>query len=190
MFEGSLRDNSNYPGLFPEPRLHTVLALAGMFLPDALDAGNNRFVDEVRGVLQLCCDLLRRHTTKRIVAPTSGMREFLRRVSRARWQAVADALRARGAHRSTQWRPLHQTWTILGRVLDVEAHGTAPVDAEEIRKAFPPLLRCNWHECMCSVHEPLHKLQVCRGCSYVAYCNDRCQRRDWTDGGHRENCAR
>ncbi|GJE93194.1 zinc finger MYND domain-containing protein [Phanerochaete sordida] len=100
-----------------------------------------------------------------------------------------NQLRTRNAHRIAQWKPLHQTWTLLGRALEVDEHGTARIEPEEIRATFPLLARCNSSECLCSIHEPLHKLQTCRACSRVAYCNDRCQQKDWAEGGHKESCA-
>ncbi|GJE93193.1 zinc finger MYND domain-containing protein [Phanerochaete sordida] len=194
MLQMAFKSPGNYPGLFPERRIHAVIALASTFLLEAIDSWATKFVAEVRGVAQIFCDQLRRHAAAHDPAsPSDPQIDLLRRASRAHWKHVMDGLRARRVHRGdgdTRWRPLHQTWVLLGRALEVDAYGTAPVEHEEVRATFPLLTRCTWRECLCSVHEPLHKLQACRGCSLAAYCNDHCQRKDWTDGGHSKDCAK
>ncbi|GJE85155.1 hypothetical protein PsYK624_012330 [Phanerochaete sordida] len=49
---------------------------------------------------------------------------------------------------------------------------------------------CNWSGCLCSAHEPPHRVKVCKGCWSVVYCGKDCQENDWTKGGHRERCLR
>ena len=73
-----------------------------------------------------------------------------------------------------------------------------------------PYDRCHWRGCLCSNHEPLHKMQECRGCRRARYCGRECQKKyanltfldasllwridpyisDWKDGGHRNSCSR
>ncbi|GJE93198.1 hypothetical protein PsYK624_093570 [Phanerochaete sordida] len=186
----SLMDPNGYPGGFPERQLHAIIAVICAFLVQGVDQQKIKLITEAMMTVKICCTLFN-NRNRGAISDTGhdGQLDLARRRSRAAWQVVTDQLRSRGTHRHAQWKSLHTGLTLLGRALAVGEDGTEPVGAEDVHSAAPFLARCNWHECLCSVHAPLHKLQICRGCTYVAYCNDICQR-DWADGGHGARCGK
>ena len=45
----------------------------------------------------------------------------------------------------------------------------------------------NWHSCrVCG--ESLRPLKLCSMCKSVHYCSRECQKLDWRDGGHKDEC--
>lgn len=151
---------------------------------------NPSYITESRNVAYFCIDMLGKHRRAKTEGSTRYPLPLLRKYSRWSWRVARDDVRARGFDRVQSWKEMVRTWTLLGRALQVDTLGTAQPDPEEVRKSFVPLERCGWAGCMCSVHEPIHKLQPCKGCFRVAYCNKMCQARDWRDGGHKSRCTK
>lgn len=133
----------------------------------------------------------------------------LRQDSRKRWHTTWDSLRAVTRRHTISYRMVSHSWLALKATLEIERF--EQLDRESVRdeRAFPPFTMCNWKNCLCSVHEPVHKLKICKRCRRVAYCNTRCQEkyvlfplnneqerlstpfsRDWTDGSHKSQCRR
>ncbi|KAI0075862.1 hypothetical protein K474DRAFT_1663751 [Panus rudis PR-1116 ss-1] len=85
-------------------------------------------------------------------------------------------------------------WIEIGRLYDLDVSEEA---IERHRFMYRMQLaftrgqtrRCHWSECLCfDTSHPPHSLRVCRGCESVFYCSTQCQRNDWEDGVHRDEC--
>ena len=155
-----------------------------------------------------CIEMLGEHRRARTQNHGEAGLPLLRKHSRWAWKTAMDKVRSRGFHNLHKWSEMIRIWTLLGKALEAHVHGTAAPDPEEVRQSFPILERCRWKDCMCSIFEPHHKLQPCKGCYRVAYCNTMCQAkyvndyslscctpleldtcRDWIIGGHKSRCG-
>lgn len=103
--------------------------------------------------------------------------DALRRFSAKQWKRVVASFRTMRLNIYPGWQPLIRSWHTFGTMLDVERYNAAAVAEESVAPVFPPLERCGWQDCLCSVHEPVHSLKTCRGCWRIAYCSLRCQKR-------------
>ncbi|GJE89907.1 hypothetical protein PsYK624_060190 [Phanerochaete sordida] len=107
----------------------------------------------------------------------------MRRFTHNFWREITiDLHQQRLALRHRGWRTFSVLWRRVGQAIP-EGPEAVPNEAP-----FEPLARCAWHKCLCSVHEPKHRMRVCKGCWVVAYCGTKCQTDDWHAGGHREHC--
>ena len=97
----------------------------------------------------------------------------IRRHTRRAWQAALDEMvRRQIGQRDPNWRQFLAAWRRIGDLIP-----SVPESNETPSRAFEPLRRCGWSECLCNVHKPAHKLRVCKGCWVVAYCSKKCQTR-------------
>ncbi|GJE93331.1 zinc finger MYND domain-containing protein [Phanerochaete sordida] len=104
----------------------------------------------------------------------------------AAWKTVGEQLQSRMLARrvrSRPWRVFMKQWSSVEAILgkSIGEGRTPPVGLLE---------RCAWRECLCSVYKPAHRMRTCKGCEWVVYCGERCQKSDWGRGGHREHCRR
>lgn len=75
------------------------------------------------------------------------------------------------------WRPVHRAWMQLGEALELDDNILERAETQQNAVELPVAKRCAWAECLCNAFKPAHGLRVCNGCSAVAYCNKKCQRR-------------
>ncbi|KAI0790453.1 hypothetical protein C8Q75DRAFT_761925 [Abortiporus biennis] len=47
---------------------------------------------------------------------------------------------------------------------------------------------CSWKYCICFAGKANHPLQICTRCKKVAYCNAKCQKKDWAE--HKKSCKK
>ncbi|EKM57268.1 uncharacterized protein PHACADRAFT_254948 [Phanerochaete carnosa HHB-10118-sp] len=116
---------------------------------------------------------------------SSNFVESVRRV----WRRVYDQLHSLPSSMAPRKILATQLWTDLGQKCRVNMR--APPEARTHREysgVWSKDMGCAWRECLCSGERPLHKLRMCKGCENVLYCSTKCQRRDWTEGGHRSAC--
>ncbi|KZV72520.1 hypothetical protein PENSPDRAFT_352254 [Peniophora sp. CONT] len=80
---------------------------------------------------------------------------------------------------------LLDTWFAFGSLLGLDA------DEQRCRHE-QDRLRCWWRGCQCKPRkdDTTIKLLQCAGCGEVRYCSKKCQRIDWTAGGHKRMCRR
>lgn len=69
-----------------------------------------------------------------------------------------------------------EKWNALGLAVGVSAIAV-------------PLIGCAWYKCPLYQETTEKKMARCNGCRKVQYCNKRCQRSDWKEGGHRASCS-
>ena len=112
---------------------------------------------------------------RRIGPPDSKRSALLRRHLYDVWRSTVEYIdKTKLLRKHPEWREGVTTWKRLGNHMpDME---DALEDDDGI-SSFPPLERCHWTLCECSVHKPAHRLKVCKGCWVVAYCGSRCQAR-------------
>ena len=99
---------------------------------------------------------------------------IVRRFSRKAWRSAQYKMRDIAKHRP-MWQSVFESWKQLGEVLEVEKHRSADESEDHTKAIFSPWERCAWKQCLCSVHKPIHRMRVCKGCYRVAYCNANCQ---------------
>ncbi|GJE93342.1 hypothetical protein PsYK624_095010 [Phanerochaete sordida] len=93
----------------------------------------------------------------------------LRHASLAAWNAVAEAMAQRSLARRPAWSSVVRLWgTLRARMLPAPTVPRVLAWGSE---------RCAWEACLCSRHKPAHRMRVCKGCGWVAYCGERCQKR-------------
>lgn len=103
--------------------------------------------------------------------------DALRYSSAKQWGEVENALRNKRLNSYPNWKPIVKAWDLFGKILKVDEYGSVAGVNADASPAFMLLERCGWQECLCSVHRPIHRLRVCKGCWRVAYCNAKCQSR-------------
>lgn len=127
-------------------------------------------------LIDVCRDAFGRGRRKDIFPNISPQLATLREDSRRRWRITLTAMRRLSCHRKSNLRRMYQDWLSLRLVLDVDRFAQSDDESDGHHEhAFAPLTMCNWKDCMCSVHEPIHPLKICKRCQRVAYCNSRCQ---------------
>ncbi|GJE93254.1 zinc finger MYND domain-containing protein [Phanerochaete sordida] len=176
----------------PESAMHAMILVVSRAVFPAIervkDEHDSRFPERVVSAMNHCSSgLLELRDRQGSSSSQNPRMQAMRRHTASVWKSTMDSMHARALHKSQKWRPMVQSWTALGKALEVEKHLVpAPADAE---LPFAPLERCGWRECLCSVHRPTHGLKVCLGCWQVAYCNAECQEKDWLSG-HSRRCLR
>ncbi|GJE93338.1 zinc finger MYND domain-containing protein [Phanerochaete sordida] len=170
--------NKGEPALSPR-QCYGLLDLFCKYTMACLELPERRTPEILNGYLDWILKKLRAHTP--CVRPkTVALRQ---RVYSA-WLTLTDELaRRRVAQRDTDWRTFVRKCETVRRLVEPEP-GVSSVGA------FAPLVRCGWSACLCSVAAPAHRMRVCAGCGLVAYCGRDCQKRDWTEGEHRQSCLR
>ncbi|KIP07092.1 hypothetical protein PHLGIDRAFT_19272 [Phlebiopsis gigantea 11061_1 CR5-6] len=134
--------------------------------------------------LEICYQLLRNCLANQEPRHRPDDIYIIREHSSITWRAFSSKINQalRAIDQSTENRAIFQHWAEIGKLLDsVEPEG-------QVAYCFPPVKRCGWELCPCSVHHPAHCLRVCKGCWAVAYCNASCQQSAWKEGGHRNIC--
>ncbi|CAL1715254.1 unnamed protein product [Somion occarium] len=82
-------------------------------------------------------------------------------------------------------------WDIFGSEMNMENHLKLYTESQIRPGLFPPSWKaCHWDECLCHNMHPRHPMKICKGCWNARYCCTKCQRLDWTKGGHKEECRR
>ncbi|KZV61529.1 hypothetical protein PENSPDRAFT_293085 [Peniophora sp. CONT] len=80
---------------------------------------------------------------------------------------------------------LLKSWTELGVALKLTVEKERQWHERDVRH------RCSWIVCEKHwVDVPQRELHTCSGCSKVRYCSRACQKSDWKEGGHKEQCKR
>lgn len=100
----------------------------------------------------------------------------MRRLSHQYWHEANERLSTGKYLARSMWRPVRRVWNQLGEALlldKYELHSSGTQDGDEL----PIAKRCAWAECLCNAYKPAHGLKLCNGCSSVAYCNSKCQKR-------------
>ncbi|KAI0071169.1 hypothetical protein K474DRAFT_1669273 [Panus rudis PR-1116 ss-1] len=157
-------------------------------------SGANMLIETIVSVMETHLILL---TNELRENPQSPMLPKLKRTIRKVWYPTLQQLR----HLrfpihigSISQRPLAQ-WIELGKLLGLDEKSEKSdyvYFIERVGYMFPrgKTRRCHWLECLCSNRqvEPRHAMRVCKGCRMAYYCSSRCQRSDWEDGHHREEC--
>lgn len=121
------------------------------------------------GIIEWCCiELARRYPTAQVQVNQKVAAR--RRFTHQAWlSSVSEIDRRRLLRIWPDWQETVRVWRALGRLI--------PISRDDPVPAFTPLQRCNWQECLCSVHRPAHHLKVCKRCWLVSYCSSRCQKR-------------
>lgn len=103
-------------------------------------------------------------------------------ISRKIWFPTLKRIRAtRPSDRTFRDKAL-ALWQEFGRRLELR-------EVQPKVESLGHVLGCRWRDCLC--HEKrvrCHRMKVCKGCWKALYCGTKCQRLDWTEGGHRERC--
>ncbi|GJE93340.1 hypothetical protein PsYK624_094990 [Phanerochaete sordida] len=107
-------------------------------------------------------------------ASLSRQRAAMRTHTLEAWRAVAETLACR---EGADWARFARLWVDARELIGPEC----TLVVEDMHFAFRPLKRCAWAECLCSRHEPAHRMRMCKRCEQVVYCGERCQRR-WGAG--------
>ncbi|KAI0790451.1 hypothetical protein C8Q75DRAFT_117509 [Abortiporus biennis] len=61
-------------------------------------------------------------------------------------------------------------------------------DEENSTNEVVTIKACSSKDCVCFCGKANHSLQICTGCKKVAYCNSKCQRKDWSE--HKKTCKK
>ncbi|KAI0790450.1 hypothetical protein C8Q75DRAFT_806373 [Abortiporus biennis] len=61
-------------------------------------------------------------------------------------------------------------------------------DEENSTNEVVTIKACSSKDCICFGGKTNHCLQICTGCKKVAYCNAKCQRKDWSE--HKKTCTK
>ncbi|CAL1703078.1 unnamed protein product [Somion occarium] len=161
-----------------------LLAISSKFHAQAIAADDQAFISSIFGILftytasgimpwRVDSDLIAslRSQIGRILAPTLESLRALP-ISLARVRAI-------------------KLWTDLAKAHDIRSD-VQPDEAEDVVAGqLVWSRRCHWRDCVCShTPKPNHRVHVCKGCWRTYYCGIRCQKRDWSDGGHKTTCRR
>ncbi|GJE93108.1 zinc finger MYND domain-containing protein [Phanerochaete sordida] len=105
------------------------------------------------------------------------------------WRTAYDKLRSLPADAAPHKSEALALWTDFGRHCEIDTSAPAPpLPSTAGRDGWSKDMGCAWRECLCFGEKPQHKLRKCNGCGKIMYCSKKCQRRDWTEGGHKSVC--
>ncbi|KIO32226.1 hypothetical protein M407DRAFT_18796 [Tulasnella calospora MUT 4182] len=87
--------------------------------------------------------------------------------------------------------PAIQGWKEFGKLLGFDREQIQAEEFEKRKKEIDGVEGCSWFKC-CLYRDtkiaPLREMMRCSGCKSVQYCGTRCQKLDWKEGGHKEEC--
>ena len=126
-------------------------------------------------VRRLINERRRRNNTETLAYESENALRLMRRNSFTMWRTAMNRIRAGMYIHDQALQPTVGAWVSLGEVFGINVDSIANDEHVEITRAFPPLSRCHWKECLCSIFEPAHSLRICKRCCRVAYCGTKCQ---------------
>lgn len=133
-------------------------------------------IGAIHGITIQLIALMNKKREGRTESPGSRPKlDALRCLTAKHWKHVVHLFRTGRSNSYPCWQPIVQAWHAFGKALEVEKY--LSVAEQTSHSVFPPLERCAWQDCLCSVYKPIHPLRVCKGCWRVVYCNAKCQTR-------------
>lgn len=127
-----------------------------------------------------CVHFVKQHKSRPQVDVDEGFSPpslSMRRFSHKYWQAAKNKMAAGNYLAKPSLRSIYTTWKQLGETLQLESAALVSSGTQQVGLELQVTKRCAWAECLCGAYKPAHGLRLCKGCSAVAYCNSRCQRR-------------
>jgi len=82
-------------------------------------------------------------------------------------------------------------WIRFGKSVGIDKDAVLDEEADRRKKAMGGLVGCSWLKCPLFRDEivaPRRKMLKCSRCKGAQYCGVPCQKMDWKEGGHKEQC--